>query len=262
MSYIVSQLFIYPIKSLAGIEVIQASFDRTGFLHDRRWMLVDETYRFISQREIPVLCLFQTSFTQTGIQIQYKADQLEIPLSITDGETLTVTIWEDKVAALLAPNNVNTWFSKRLSRKVYLVYMPDQTQRSIDPKYAHQQEIVSFADGFPLLLIGNASLQLLQSKLTEPISMNRFRPNIVFSGGTPHCEDEWTSFQINQHTLKAVKPCARCLITTINQDTSTSTTEPLRTLATYRKKDQKILFGQNVLAPIQGHIAVGMPIFV
>jgi uncharacterized protein YcbX len=260
MEYQVTQLFIYPIKSLSGIEVTHSQLDATGLEYDRRWMLIDANNRFISQREFPLLCLFKTALTQSGIHINYKNHSIEIPHTLSEGNKIDVTIWDDTVPAICAPYHINDWFSDKLQQPVRLVYMPTETKREVDPRYASQQEIVSFADGYPLLMIGETSLQLLQSKLPETISMNRFRPNIVFSGGEAHCEDNWKTFYINQLPFKGVKPCARCMITTIDPNTGNTSAEPLRTLATYRKQDQKVLFGQNILAPTKGSIAVGMNI--
>jgi uncharacterized protein YcbX len=257
----ITQLYIYPIKSLAGIEVTKTALDTTGLQYDRRWMLVDAQNRFISQREFHLLCLFQTALTPTGIRVEYNGDSIEIPLCIADGNIVTVTIWDDTVKAISAHHIINEWFSTQLGQAVTLVYMPGDTRRSVDPAYAIQDAMVSFADGYPLLCIGEQSLQLLQSKIPERMSMSRFRPNIVFSGGAAHCEDSWTTFYINQLRFKGVKPCGRCVITTIDPDTGKAAAEPLRTLATYRNQHNKILFGQNVLAPTQGTIEVGMEIY-
>ncbi len=262
MSFCITQLFIYPIKSLAGIAVQEAELCATGLLHDRRWMLVDRNNRFISQREFHELCLFQTAFTEKGISIRYKEDELIIPFYLTEGSPLMVTIWDDEVSALPAPGEINDWFSRQLNKDIRLVYMPDDTKRLVDTKYTNEKEIVSFADGYPLLVIGQASLDLLQSKVQEKMSIERFRPNLVFSGGEPHCEDTWQQFTINQLSFKGVKPCGRCVITTIDPSTGKTSAEPLKTLARYRQKEHKILFGQNTIAPLSGSIAVGMEILV
>jgi uncharacterized protein len=125
--------------------------------------------------------------------------------------------------------------------------MPDTTSRAVDRRYAPEGQMVSFADAYPFLVIGEASLADLNSRLEIPVPMNRFRPNLVFSGGTPFCEDGWRDFNIGDQPFRAVKPCARCIMTTIDQQTTTKNAEPLRTLASYRKQDNKVLFGQNVI---------------
>jgi uncharacterized protein YcbX len=262
MSYSITQLFVYPIKSLAGIAVQSAELCNTGLLHDRRWMLIDEQNKFITQREFHQLCLFKTAFVENGISITYNNDQIIIPLFLAEGTPKNVTIWDDKVDAIQASSDINDWFSKQLNQKVSLVYMPENSKRLVDLKYANNNEIVSFADGYPLLVIGQSSLDLLQSKLQEQITIERFRPNIVFTGGQPHCEDDWKNFSINNIPFKGVKPCGRCVITTINPTTAIAGAEPLKTLAKYRAQENKILFGQNVMGVNTGSIAVGNTIML
>jgi uncharacterized protein YcbX len=138
-----------------------------------------------------------------------------------------------------------------------LVYMPEDAQRKVDPNYAHGEEITSFSDGFPLLLIGQASLDDLNSRLSQPITMERFRPNIVFTGGIPYQEDEMATFDIAGIRFYGVKPCARCVITTIDILTGEKGKEPLKTLSKYRQRDNKLYFGQNCLHQSGGQIAVG-----
>jgi uncharacterized protein YcbX len=262
MAFSVTQLFIYPIKSLGGIEVQQTALCSTGFQNDRRWMLVDEQFRFISQRELPKLCLFSLNISPTGFQVNFHNESLNLPDSIEKGTQMVVTIWGDKVTALKAPDWICDWFSDKLNQKIYLVFMPEESQRLVDTKYTQDKEVVSFADGYPILIIGESSLQLLQSKIDHPISIQRFRPNMVFSGGEAHCEDDWKHFGIQLLSFKGIKTCARCSVTTINPLTGTLEKEPLKTLSKYRRVDQKIMFGQNVIGPTTGIVAVGMKIEV
>jgi len=135
--------------------------------------------------------------------------------------------------------------------------MPDNTQRRVDGRYAHNKEITSFSDGYPLMLIGQASLDDLNSRLQSPLPMNRFRPNIVFTGGDPFLEDSMKQFEINGVRFFGVKLCARCVITTIDQQTTEKAKEPLKTLSTYRSKNNKIYFGQNLLFHGSGTISIG-----
>ncbi len=138
--------------------------------------------------------------------------------------------------------------------------MPDSTERKVDPKYALQDDITNFSDGYPILIIGQASLDDLNSRLADPLPINRFRPNIVFTGGTPYEEDGMEHFKINDLDFYGVKPSARCVVTTMNQETGIAGKEPLKTLATYRSKNNKVYFGQNVLMKGKGKINVGDPI--
>jgi uncharacterized protein YcbX len=135
--------------------------------------------------------------------------------------------------------------------------MPDQTQRLIDVTYANNNEITSFSDGYPLLLIGQASLEDLNNRLAEPVAMNRFRPNIVFTGGTAFQEDNMKAFEISGINFYGVKPCARCVITTIDQSTGLKGKEPLKTLSTYRSRNNNIYFGQNLLYNGTGSLKIG-----
>ena len=133
-------------------------------------------------------------------------------------------------------------------RSCRLVYFPEVNQRPVDEKYRIENDQVSLADGYPYLIIGQSSLDDLNSKLTNPLPMNRFRPNFVFTGGKPFEEDNWRNFAIGKSRFAGVKPCGRCVLTTVNQETTERGTEPLATLATYRRTNNKIYFGQNLLA--------------
>lgn len=258
----ITGIYIYPIKSLGGISLQSASMCETGLQFDRRWMLVDANHQFITQREFKQLCLFKVSMDSNRFTITYQDHQLSIPLTLETGEYCKVTVWESEVEAIVAPVELNNWFSEKLQQTVKLVYMPDSAYRGINPKYVVQNERVGFADGYPVMIIGEASMQLLQSKVSEPIPVDRFRPNIVFSSNVAHEEDFWQYFTINTALFRGIKPCKRCLVTTINQQNAISGAEPLKTLSTYRKVDNHILFGQNVAAPVTGTVSIGDEISV
>lgn len=257
--YCITSLHIYPVKSLGGIDVSEVQLCPTGFRYDRRWMLVDETNRFITQREIKQLCLFKTTFSETGFIISYEGERLQIPFALTAGTLIDAVVWDDTVSVIVADDVINEWFGKHLQKNVRLVYQPDDAIRPVDAKYAVEPEKdrVSLADGYPVLIIGESALNELNARLPQPLPMDRFRPNLVFSGGAPHAEDEWRSFHINGLKGYGVKPCGRCVITTINQDTAEASAEPLKTLRTYRKQGNKILFGQNALLPASGTLKTG-----
>jgi uncharacterized protein YcbX len=203
------------------------------------------------------LALFKLQITKNGFVIQYKNEtNFEIPFSI-NGDIETVKVWDDECEAIEYIEG-STWFSKMLNFTCKLFYMPNQSQRKVSEKYAQNNEITSFSDGFPILIIGQESLNFLNNKLPKPIGMDRFRPNIVFSGGKPFDEDHFKDFSIGKNLLKGVKPCSRCVITTIDQNTTKTSSEPLKTLATFRSKDNNVLFGQNLIATIiEGEIRIG-----
>ncbi len=151
---------------------------------------------------------------------------------------------------------IDSWFSEIIGIKCHLVKMPETTKRVVDESYA-KNKIVSFADGYPFLIIGQASLDDLNSRMEIPLPMNRFRTNFVFTGGNPFEEDNWKKFKIGNLKFEAVKPCARCVITTTNQETAERLHEPLLTLSKFRKIDNKVMFGMNVVCESTGEIKVG-----
>lgn len=257
----VSALYIYPVKSLGGISLQTAVVTTRGLQHDRRWMLVDEHNNFLTQREHPTLALFKTAIVNDSITIFHsnnENDQIKLPLSPAPAPTIMVNIWEDNCEGQPATTTINEWFSSKLSIKCKAVYMPETSQRKIDPAYSiHENDVTGFSDGYPVLLIGQASLDDLNRRLETPLPMNRFRPGIVFTGGEPFREDSLKSFRINNVQFFGVKLCGRCVVTTTDQDTARRGKEPLKTLATYRTINNKICFGQNVIGSGTGVISVG-----
>jgi uncharacterized protein YcbX len=258
----ISELYVYPIKSLPGIPLQQARVTERGFEHDRRWMLVDENNLFISQRTNPEMTQLLVSIESSGLRVTHKTknDSIAIPFQTApaqEQDSAAVTIWDDTCTADFVNNEVDEWFSLMLGMKCRLVYMPENSRRTVDQRYAPEDAITSFADGYPFLIIGQASLDELNNRLSEPLPMNRFRPNIVFTGGAPFGEDMMAHFVVAGVNFYGVKLCARCVMTTINQDDASKGKEPLKTLATYRRKEQKILFGQNLIHDGQGLITVG-----
>lgn len=261
---VVTDLLIYPIKSLGGMSVSAALVGDRGFEHDRRWMLIDESNRFVTQREFPEMALLKASIANDILSVRDSRDgaSIQIPLSSPSGSALQVNIWDDQCSALLVEGESTQWFSKRMGRPLRLVYMPDASHRLVDKDYANQGEITGFSDGFPILIIGQSSLDDLNCRLEKPVPMDRFRPNIVFSGGDAFEEDSFRVFRIGDVRLQAVKPCARCVLTTTDQETAQRSAEPLKTLAGFRKANNKIYFGQNLLAENSGWIRVNDQLIV
>lgn len=263
--YTISQLFIYPVKSLGGIEISSAQLTDRGLQYDRRWMLVDAGNHFLTQREHPVMSLLQTAIEKNKLVIYHKnniADKLTIPLQPAPKATSKVKVWDDECEAQYVCETADEWFSNKLSMQCRLVYMPDHEKRKVDERYARQNELTNFSDGYPLLIIGQPSLDDLNSRLAQPLPMNRFRPNIVFTGGQPHDEDLMEHILINQIDLYGVKLCSRCVVTTINQTNAHTAKEPLKTLAGYRMLNNKIYFGQNMLFKQTGLLKVGDVIII
>jgi uncharacterized protein YcbX len=266
----ISEINIYPIKSLGGISLNESIVEKRGLRFDRRWMLVDENADLITQREFSKMATISVEILDDGLRVSTKDfDSLEIPYKPNFPETIKVRVWDSFCPALVLENNINEWFSEVLQTKARLVYMPDETKREINKTFNAGGEIVSFADGYPLLVINENSLKTLNEKLEKKIPMNRFRPNLVVEGAEGFSEDVWKKIKIGKTVFRATKPCARCVITTIDQQTGISDIkEPLKTLAKFRKAlevypnnyeklgldKNSVLFGQNLVAENTGEI--------
>jgi len=258
-NYNLTQINIYPIKSLGGISLQSAMVEGRGLLYDRRWMLVDEQNMFFTQRLHPKMALLRVEINNDLLTIKHIQNKLS-PLTIHsrpyDHEEINVQIWKDNVTALKYGNKANDWFTEAIGIKCSLVYMPDSTRRKVNPEYV-SNKIVGFADGYPFLIIGEESLNDLNKRLEEPVPMNRFRTNFVFSGGNPFDEDNWKTIKIGDLVFHSVKQCPRCVITTIDQNTGLKSKDPLKTLAEFRQKDNMVMFGMNLVADGTGTVSVG-----
>ena len=254
----VSELYIYPIKSLGGVAVQNAEVTRRGLQHDRRWMLVNEHGHFITQREFPQMALIKTTVETDGIALHHHSGgSLLIPFNGERKSLQQFAVWDDTCMGQYVNEEFDRWFSQALNIKCRLVHMPDDSEREVDQCYAKPGMITSFADAYPFLLIGQASLDDLNKRMTLPLPMNRFRPNIVFTGGEAYSEDLMNEIEIAGITFYGAKLCARCVLTTIDQHTAVKAKEPLKTLASYRMKNNKIMFGQNLVHENTGIISVG-----
>lgn len=259
----ITQLHIYPVKSLAGIAVQEAQVTERGFQYDRRWLLINENNRFLTQRELGALALLGTEITADHLLIKHKTKPelgvLQVPLQTNSNERFTVQIWDDFCEALAVDTHADDWLSAALESKVRLVYLPDDSPRQVEPERVQMPMNVSFADAYPYLLLGENSLIDLNQRLAEPVQMNRFRPNLVFAGGAPYQEESWSDLLIGGVSFRGIKPCGRCILTTTDQDTGLRHMggDPLKTLATYRTQGNKVLFGMNLITLGTGIIRVG-----
>ncbi len=249
MSRILTEIWIYPVKSLGGIRLDSSAVMEKGLRYDRRWMLVDENNIFMTQRVFPKMALFKVERRDSGFVVHHGGDSIELSLNVEPLSLVVQTeVWENPVSTLEVGQSFSDWFSDRMGVTCRMVVFPEKNQRPVNPEFAINHEQVSLADGYPLLIIGQASLDDLNTRLKDPVPMNRFRPNLVFTGGVPYEEDQWRNFTVGRNRFAGVKPCSRCVMTTVNQDTGVKGVEPLTTLAGYRKKDEGVYFGQNVLA--------------
>lgn len=257
----VTDLWIYPIKSIAGIQLKESKVEKRGLQYDRRWVLADENGMFVNQRDYPEMALLQPEINGSVMTISHKAKAIA-PLSFSMDEPTTtpvsVTVWDDTCPAKPVDEKADAWFSDIVGKEVRLLYMHEDSVRQADQRYAIEEtDKVSFADGYPILIISEESVAFLNTKTEEHIPMNRFRANVIMQGGHANEEDTLRQINIGNVQMHGVKPCARCVMITIDVDTATKGKEPLKSLATYRKQGHKILFGENFIPHNEGSIAVG-----
>lgn len=253
-----SELYVYPIKSAGGIALETARLDKWGFEHDRRWMLVDENVKFMSQRRYPRMALISTRLTQGHLIVEAaEMPELRLPLKPDKTPGLNVQIWSDTVRAVTVGNEADEWFGTFLETRCTLVYMPDDEVRQVDQEYAEADDRVGFADGFPLLMISRASLEDLGGRLGRDVPVNRFRPNIVVEGSDAFAEDDWSTLRIGRADFRVVKPCSRCSIVMTDQSSGKRDKEVLSTLGGYRRDGKKIFFGQNLAHDSIGTLRIG-----
>lgn len=202
------------------------------------------------------MALVEVAVGVGGLRASVNGKSIAVEARPENNDSARVTVWSSKVKASVYDDEVNAWFSDAIGAKCRLVLMPEETKRKVSPYYAvHKfKDTVSFADGYPFLLIGEGSLADLNSRLEHPLPMNRFRPNFVVAGSEPFAEDRWKKIRVGETVFHVVKPCARCVITTVDQSTGEKGKEPLKTLTGYRKRNGKVMFGQNLIAESAGGV--------
>lgn len=261
MTLRVADLFVYPIKSCGGIAVESAEVDAFGFRNDRRWMVVDDNGRFLTQRTVPLLATIRAEVSDGCLSL--RAEGWESLVVEAFPETATaerVTVWRDTVDALPIGERANAWLTSVLGRPARLVWMPHSTVRPPKRDPAGVSPRISFADAYSFLVVSRESLDALNARLAIPLPMNRFRPNIVVEGAGPFAEDGWKVIRMGEIELDAAGPCARCATTTTDQETGARGLEPLQTLATFRREGNEVLFGQNANHRGTGTIRRGDPV--
>ena len=257
-----SGIFIYPVKSAGEISLKSSYLEKRGLIHDRRWMIVDDSKRFITQRTIPRMALLKTEIVENKLRLNAPGmTELQLPLFQIEGTPQIVEIWGDRCEAIATGEKAEIWISNFLGKRCNFVFMPNNTNRKVDQAYAIDKNQVAFSDGFPLLLISESSLSDLNSRVSEEITMKRFRPNLIVKNTVPYQEDNWNTIRIGDCELQIVKPCSRCVLTTVDPETGEfSGNEPLKTLAKYRKFNGEVVFGQNLIPRSSGKIKVGMKV--
>lgn len=247
-----SEIVIYPVKGLKGISVSSAKCLTRGLAHDRRYLIVDDKGNFLSQREIPQMALIGTRIDFDILQLSHHEKEMSVLIGEHTNRTIPIKIWSHAFNAYLVDLKIDEWVSSILGLSCHLVFMDEDIVRNksfIEPQGKIE---LSFADGYPYLVLGTASIDLLNFKLEHPIQADRFRANLVVQTNKPHIEDEWEDIMIGKAKFRIIKPCARCKVVTIDQQTANQGVEPLTTLNTYRKFGRKINFGANAICLTPG----------
>jgi hypothetical protein len=260
----VSNLTYYPIKACRGFDVAESQVERMGLADDRRMMVVTPEGGFLTQREHPKLALITPTLKNDSVTLSApNFDSLQFELRKSGASTL-VDIWSSKGVKAIDQGDVPAkWLSDWLGASVRLVHVHERFKRKLNPDYAvSDEDHTGFADGYPILVISEESLADLNSHLGAPVPMNRFRPNLVVKGCEPFAEDIWKRIRIGGIEMVVVKPCPRCVVTTIDKETLEKNKEPLKTLNTYRKQKGGAMFGMNVIPLGEGEIRVGMSVEV
>lgn len=255
----------YPVKSCRGHDLDAATVEPWGLAGDRRWMLVDADGVAVTARKHPRMVLITPEPRDDGLLVRAPgADPLTVPFP-GPGPLVDVRVWASTVAATPAGPAAHAWFSEVVGGALRLVYLDDPRRRPTDPDFGLDTDVVSFADGYPLLLAGEESLAALNDLISgaAPLPMTRFRPNVVVAGAPPWAEDGWRRVRIGEAGFRVVKGCGRCALTTIDPDTAQRGPEPLRTLARHRRWDGTVWFGVNLVPDTPGAVLrVGDPVEV
>jgi len=256
----VAELYIYPVKSCGRVSVDSVTVEPRGLAGDRRYMLVDEKGRFVTQRRHPRMALLRVEHTDRGFTLRAPGmDSLQLEAALLSGPQRTVSVWHSEVEALVAAESINAWFSAFMGFPAQLVFMDERCERILKAGRGEPGDQVSFADGAPLLLISDASLAELNRRLARPVTMERFRPNLVVSADQPFAEDGWQFIRIGEAEFEVAWACTRCVMTTVDPASGDKDRggEPLATLGAFRRVREGIVFGQNLIPRRLGRVQVG-----
>lgn len=254
---VLTDIYIYPVKSLAGIRVTSWPVNEKGLLHDRKWMLIDSNNQFLSQRRVPKMVLIKTELTETELILSTaRSGSISLALFPSSGSEIISSIWSDQCLSRTLSKKADQWLSDFLEMECKLVYQPDEVIRSVDPDYASATDKVNFSDGFPFLITSDASLNSLNQAMGLQLPMQRFRPNLVISQCESYAEDSWREITINNIGFRLPKPCSRCSVPTIDTETAETSKEPLTTLNRLRKWNKQVYFGQNALHNNAGELSI------
>lgn len=259
MSLTISALNVYPVKSLGGFSLQQCRLELTGLTYDRRWMVVRPDGKMLTQRSHPQMALIGTSIENNSLVLDcFGMDSHTVPPTEATMNRVSSEVWGDEVPGIDLGDETARWLSQAIGDRCRLIAFPASEERLCDPEVSLPGDHTLYADGFPLLVVSQASLDKLNRKLEAPVSMSRFRPNIVVDGADPHAEDEWKAVQIGEIGLRLVQACARCSVPTVDPDAGVlAGPEPIHTLSSYRERDGEIYFGVNAAPDDEGLLSVG-----
>lgn len=259
-----SALYLHPMKSSAALLVDSLQIEPRGPRFDRRWLVVDADGCFVTARAVAEMVLIRAEPMGEGLRLSAPGmAPLDVAPPLPDAPRVSVTVWKDMVDAPLAGANAHAWLSALLRREVRLVHMDAAARRAVDPAYGREDDEVSFADGYPLLAITQAAVDGLNMRLVDagraPVTMAHFRPNLVIDGADAHAEDAWRRVRIGDIAFDAVKPCTRCVFTTVDPTLGRRRDdgEPLNILKNYRRTPAGITFGMNLIARGNGTLRTG-----
>lgn len=257
----VASLHSHPVKGCRALDLTEAAVERRGLAHDRRWMIVDEAGKFISQREQPKLATITTGIRDGVLALYTAHTSVTVNFPDADAQRLPVTLWKQQIEGYSAGADADIWLSDYLGIKCRLVYQ-GELPRGVSPQYAPEGTMASYADGFPLLITLASSLDDLNKRMPAPLPMNRFRPNIVIEGAPAWSEDGWKKLRIGNIEVDISKPCTRCVVTTTDQKSGAKDgNEPLGTLKAFRLLRTPtltgVVFGQNAVPLAEGIIKIG-----
>ena len=256
-----SEIRIHPVKSCAGLSLPRARLDRYGLLHDRRFLLVDAAGHFLSQRQLPAMARIRTRLEGATLRLRAPGQgDLTLPLEGRPGPRRSAELWGQEVGGIDQGDPCAHWLSRFLGLPCRLLHMPRDFDRRVSTRYFAGLAHTAYSDGYPLLLISEESLAELNQRLSHPVAMERFRPNLVVRGGPPFGEDTWRRLRIGDQELVFTKPCSRCAVTTVDPESGQRGPEPLRTLARFRRFPDGVLFGVNLVHLGRGLLETGAPV--
>lgn len=253
----IQDIFIYPIKALSGIRMEESSIQEDGLELDRRWFLRNLEGKVITQRDVPELALFKQEMVEDFIKVSFSNSFIPVPLYAQEGEPIMSYHFGDEIVGYEVSNAISRWFSEQLKMDVNLMAQSKKVKRPVDEKYA-KDAFVNASDGYPVLVVGTATLDYLNQFLDSKVGMDRFRPNVVVKTTIPFEEEKWTNFYVNDLLWQGVKDCGRCQVININPETGEVSKEVLIALAKINTKGNKVVFGRNCIPAGFGHIKIGM----